>query len=158
MQAADDFTVLGGSTIKGGTLGTVTKCFDTAGELGYSYDVTFENFGKTWCFEADLAPAPDITPPPAAPMAVSKPSDPPSEDDVPPSLAERTETDPTPDHKHDSATEEDDGGEPAIRVMKPEALPDHLQTAVEVARGKAVTVTAPTVQRNSHAHPAGLRW
>ncbi|MEO0560468.1 MAG: hypothetical protein AAF125_00035 [Chloroflexota bacterium] len=72
VQAADDFMALGGGTIKAGTLGIVKQCFGEAGELGYSYTVDFAVSGETWCFEMDLAPAPDMPPPPAAPQTLAE--------------------------------------------------------------------------------------
>ncbi|MEO1440939.1 MAG: hypothetical protein AAFV33_11080, partial [Chloroflexota bacterium] len=73
VQAADDFMALGGGTIKGGTLGIVKQCFGEAGELGYSYTVDFAVSGETWCFEMDLASAPETPPPPVTPQAVAEP-------------------------------------------------------------------------------------
>ena len=58
--------------------------------------------------------------------------------------AESTPAEPEPTIAPDEKpVADEDDSEPAIRVMKPEALPEHLQTAVEAARGKSVTVSVP---------------
>ncbi len=76
-------------------------------------------------------------------------------DTVQPADETSTESEPTitPDDK--PITDEAEA-EPAIRVLKPEALPDHLQTAVEAARGKSVTVSAPS--SNATRTPIGQAY
>ena len=74
VQAATDFTGLGGVRIAPSTRGQVTECYPSAGDLGHSYTVDFESVGATWCFEGDLtaAPTPDPDPPAATATGTAK--------------------------------------------------------------------------------------
>lgn len=138
-----------------GTRGKIVRLYQHNAKHGWSYDVDFENIGVCWCFERELTPHEPILGIKIVRGAVVPPGAvlPPTDAEIKRTLIEYeqqpTPIDPpvapnAPDMDEPQSVAPVDEPPPAIRVIKPAAMPaegeplDAVQTAIREVKTGAV--------------------
>ena len=141
-----------------GTRGKVVRLYQHNAKHGWSYDVDFDNIGICWSFERELTPYEPIPGIKIVHSAVVPPGAvlPPTDAEIKRTMLEQGQQPPpvdvpeTVDEVSDQPVPPVDEAPPAIRVIKPAAMPidgeplDAVQTAIRSVKTES-TVLLPTI-------------